>query len=64
MMDVNRRAVSVGRAKVHGSTYGFHFLALALTFGLQILETAAIQFNQLAIAYGLGFAVIAAAGLQ
>ena len=60
MSTLNRSKVSDGRGKVQGALCGFLFSALALALGLQIGELLAIQFNQVAVAYGLGFAVIVA----
>ena len=59
MSTLNRSKVSDGRGKVQGALCGF-LSALALALGLQIGELLAIQFNQVAVAYGLGFAVIVA----
>jgi methyl-accepting chemotaxis protein len=58
MSALDAGAVPFARKRARWTMRGFHFLALAL--GLQACELAAFQFGQPAIAYGLGFAVIAA----
>ena len=61
MSVINRHAASMSGIRAQSSARGFLFWALALAFGLQICETAAIQFGSPAIVYTLGFLVIAAA---
>ncbi len=61
MSVINRHAASMSGIRAQSSARGFLFWALALAFGLQICETAAIQLGSPAIVYTLGFLVIAAA---